>query len=353
MLLELLRCPIVQAPMAGGVSTPALVAAVSQAGGLGFLAAGYKTAEAMRAEIQAVRMLTKAPFGVNLFVPQRDDVDLDAVHRFRKLLNDEGRRLGVEPGEAVSNDDDWDAKLDLLMREPVPVVSFTFGCPPPDVIAELKKRGSCVVVTVTTPSEALAASRAGADALCVQGVEAGGHRASFSSRSSEDYGLLVLLRLIRHEVHLPLIAAGGIMHGRDIAAVLAAGACAAQMGTAFLRCPESGAHPLHKAALADARYTVTTLTRAFTGRRARALVNRFVRQYDEAAPAAYPHLHHMTQPLRRAAAAAGDPDGMSLWAGQGYRLARDLPAAELVRQLMDETRHALAEAPAVMRRPAL
>lgn len=353
MLLELLRNPIVQAPMAGGISTPALVSAVSQAGGLGFLAAGYKTAEAMQEEIRTVRTLTSAPFGVNLFVPQQDEVDVEAVRRFRDLLQDEARRLGVEPGEPVADDDDWDAKLDVLLREPVPVVSFTFGCPSPDVLAELKRRGSCVVVTVTTPSEAHAASRAGADALCVQGVEAGGHRASFSSRSSEDYGLLVLLRLIRHEVQLPLIAAGGIMHGRDIAAVLAAGACAAQMGTAFLRCPESGAHPLHKAALADPRFSTTTLTRAFTGRRARALVNRFVRRYGVAAPAAYPHVHHMTQPLRKAAATVGDPDGMSLWAGQGYRLARQMPASDLVHQLVDEARHALTGVPRTMYRLGL
>ncbi|WP_243149860.1 nitronate monooxygenase family protein [Thermaerobacter sp. PB12/4term] len=346
MFPELLRSPIVQAPMAGGVSTPALAAAVSQAGGLGFLAAGYKTAGAMREEIRAMRALTGAPFGVNLFVPQQVDVDLAAVQRFRERLRAEGRHLGVEPGEPVWDDDDWEAKLEVLLREPVPVVSFTFGCPPPDVIAELKRRGSCVVVTVTTPEEAVTASRAGADALCVQGVEAGGHRASFADHESpggEDYGLLVLLRLVRQAVSLPLIAAGGIMHGRDIAAVLVAGACAAQMGTAFLRCPESGAHPLHKAALADPRFTATALTRAFTGRRARGLVNRFVREYSAAAPAAYPHVHFLTRPLRQAAARAGDPDGMALWAGQGFRLAREMPAGELVQQLRDETQRALAE----------
>lgn len=332
-------------PWPGGVSTPELVAAVSEAGGLGFLAAGYKTAEAMREEIRAVRTRTRVPFGVNLFVPSRDTVDLQAVLQYRKRLEAEARRLGVELGEPVADEDDWEAKLEVLLKEPVPVVSFTFGCPPPEVIAELKKRGTCVVVTVTTPQEAIAASRAGADALCVQGMEAGGHRASFHNRASaeEDYGLLVLLRLVREAVALPLIAAGGIMHGRDVAAVLAAGACAAQMGTAFLRCPESGAHPVHKAALADPRFTATTITRAFTGRRARGLVNRFVREYDAAAPAAYPHLHHMTQPLRKASAQAGDPEGMSLWAGQGYRLAREMPAAELVHQLMEEARRAMAE----------
>jgi len=177
-----------------------MAAAVSQAGGLGFLAAGYKRAGAVLEEIRSVRALTSAPFGVNLFVPQREDVDLDAVQRFRERLEMEGKHLGAQPGEPVADDDDWDDKLEVLLQEAVPVVSFTFGCPPPDVIAELKRRGSCVVVTVTTPSEAIAASRAGADALCVQGMEAGGHRASFSNNpaADEDYGLLVLLRLIRH-----------------------------------------------------------------------------------------------------------------------------------------------------------
>lgn len=310
------------------------------------MAAGYKTAEAMLEEIRAVRKLTAEPFGVNLFVPGRETVDMEAVYQYRKRLEAEARRLGVDLGEPVPDDDDWEAKLEVLLREAVPVVSFTFGCPPSGVIAELKNRGSCVVVTVTTPQEAVEAGRAGADALCVQGMEAGGHRASFHNRMSgeEDYGLLVLLRLIRREVSLPLIAAGGLMHGGDVAAVLAAGACAAQLGTAFLRCPESGAHPVHKASLAGPRFTSTAVTRAFTGRRARGLVNRFLREYGSAAPAAYPHLHHVTQPLRKVSAQAGDPETMSLWAGQGYRLAREIPAAELVRRLMDEARQGLSEA---------
>ncbi|MBX6395829.1 MAG: nitronate monooxygenase [Alicyclobacillaceae bacterium] len=346
MFLEYLRSPIVQAPMAGGVSTPALVAAVSQAGGFGFLAAGYKTAHAMLEEIRTVRKLTTAPFGINLFVPGHESVNHEAVNHYRTRIEVEARRLGVDLGEPVADDDDWEAKLDVLLKEPVPVVSFTFGCPPPDVVAELKNRGSCIVVTVTTPQEAVAAREAGADALCVQGIEAGGHRASFrnSMSADEDYGLLVLLRLVRREVDLPLIAAGGIMHGRDVAAVLVAGACAAQLGTAFLRCPESGAHPLHKAALVDPRFTSTAVTRAFTGRRARGLVNRFMREYGAFAPAAYPHVHHMTQVLRKASAQAGDPEAMSLWAGQGYRLAREVPAAELVQELIEEARKGLSEA---------
>ncbi|WP_125009958.1 nitronate monooxygenase [Parageobacillus thermoglucosidasius] len=344
-MLNTISVPIIQAPMAGGVSTPALAAAVSNAGGLGFLAGGYKKAEEMRKEIVAVRELTDKPFGVNVFVPSEEDVDENALLRYRQVLEKEAERFGVPLGEAKWDDDDWEAKLAVLVEENVPVVSFTFGCPSPDIIAKLKDNGSFVIVTVTSTEEALIAKQAGANALCVQGPEAGGHRASFrnNAASHENASLLVLLQQIREAVDIPLIAAGGIMSGRDIAAVLAAGACAAQLGTAFLRCPESGANPLHKNALVDPNFQSTAVTRAFTGRPARGLVNRFMLEYDKLAPAAYPHIHHMTKQLRKAAAQANDPQAMSLWAGQGYRLAKDMPAGEIVRLLMEEWREIVNE----------
>ncbi|GCD82875.1 oxidoreductase [Parageobacillus thermoglucosidasius] len=344
-VLNTISVPIIQAPMAGGVSTPALAAAVSNAGGLGFLAGGYKKAEEMRKEIVAVRELTDKPFGVNVFVPSEEDVDENALLRYRQVLEKEAERFGVPLGEAKWDDDDWEAKLAVLVEENVPVVSFTFGCPSPDIIAKLKDNGSFVIVTVTSTEEALIAKQAGANALCVQGPEAGGHRASFrnNAASHENASLLVLLQQIREAVDIPLIAAGGIMSGRDIAAVLAAGACAAQLGTAFLRCPESGANPLHKNALVDPNFQSTAVTRAFTGRPARGLVNRFMLEYDKLAPAAYPHIHHMTKQLRKAAAQANDPQAMSLWAGQGYRLAKDMPAGEIVRLLMEEWREIVNE----------
>ncbi|OUM90100.1 nitronate monooxygenase [Parageobacillus thermoglucosidasius] len=337
-MLNTISVPIIQAPMAGGVSTPALAAAVSNAGGLGFLAGGYKKAEEMREEIVAVRELTDKPFGVNVFVPSEEDVDENALLRYRQVLEKEAERFGVQLGEAKWDDDDWEAKLAVLVEENVPVVSFTFGCPSPDIIAKLKDNGSFVIVTVTSTEEALIAKQAGANALCVQGAEAGGHRASFrnNAASHENASLLVLLQQIREAVDIPLIAAGGIMSGSDIAAVLAAGACAAQLGTAFLRCPESGANPLHKNALVDPNFQSTAVTRAFTGRPARGLVNRFLIEYDKLAPAAYPHIHHMTKQLRKAAAQANDPQVMSLWAGQGYRLAKDMSAGEIVRLLVEE-----------------
>lgn len=340
MFLDQIHYPIIQAPMAGGAATPELAAAVCNAGGLGFLAGGYKTAEAMRQEIDNLRTLTQAPFGVNLFVPGREEKkEKEELLRYQQRIAPEARRLGVSLGEPRTDDDDWVNKLNVVLEEKVPVVSFTFGCPSPDLISRLKRAGAEVIVTVTTPQEALEASQAGADALCVQGSEAGGHRASFRNEpreEEEELGLLILLQRIRSAVNLPLIAAGGIMHGRDILAVMAAGARAAQLGTAFLRCPESGAHPLHKAALVDPRFQITAITRAFSGRRARGLANRFLRDYGHEAPAAYPQVHHLTSPLRKAAAKAGDVDCMALWAGQGHAMAQEIPAAELVQQLVEQ-----------------
>ncbi|MED3720327.1 nitronate monooxygenase [Geobacillus stearothermophilus] len=341
-MFSTLPIPIIQAPMAGGVSTPELAAAVSNAGGLGFLAGGYKTAEAMRKEIHELRTLTDRPFGVNVFVPGDKTVDEEAVERYRVALAAEAERFGASVGEPKWEDDEWAAKLDVLLQERVPVVSFTFGCPDKEVIAALQKAGSFVIVTVTAVEEAEMAAEAGANALCVQGEEAGGHRASFGNDPEQDEAieLFPLLARVRAAVRVPLAAAGGIMDGRGIAAALKAGASAVQLGTAFLRCPESGAHPLHKQALADPRFVETAVTRAFTGRPARGLVNRFMAEYRALAPAAYPHVHHMTKPLRAASAKAGDPEGMSLWAGTGYRLAQELPAAELVEELKRELEEA-------------
>ncbi|MEC5186819.1 nitronate monooxygenase [Geobacillus thermodenitrificans] len=341
-MFSTLPVPIIQAPMAGGVSTPELAAAVSNAGGLGFLAGGYQTAERMRTEIHKLRTLTDRPFGVNVFVPGETTVDEEALSRYRAVLATEAERLGATVGEPKWDDDDWEAKLDVLLKERVPVVSFTFGCPETAVITALQKAGAFVIVTVTSVEEAQIAAEAGANALCVQGAEAGGHRASFRNDMEKDEVLTLfpLLADVHASVRLPLVAAGGIMDGDGIAAALQAGASAVQLGTAFLRCPESGAHPLHKQALVDPRFTETAVTRAFTGRPARGLANRFMAEYSDLAPAAYPQVHHMTKPMRAAAAKVGDRERMSLWAGEGYRMARELPAGELVRELKRELEEA-------------
>jgi nitronate monooxygenase len=341
-VLERLRIPIVQAPLAGGPSTPALTAAVVEAGAFGFVAAGYKTPDALRDDLAATRALTGAPFGVNVFVPGRA-AEPARYARYVEGLLDEARRHGVELGEPRFEDDGWDAKLALLVANPVAVVSFTFGCPAPEVVARLKAVGSEVWVTVTDPDEALAAAGAGADALVVQGVEAGGHRGSFiDADDAGDYGLLTLLQLIAARTELPLVASGGIASGAAVAAVLCAGARAAQIGTAFMRCPEAATAAAHREALATP--APTRLTRAFSGRNARGIANRFLREHSADAPIAYPEVHHATAPLRAAGRKAGDPDVINLWAGQAHELTRDLPAAELVAALAAEAAASLAAA---------
>ncbi|GGP56993.1 nitronate monooxygenase [Streptomyces abikoensis] len=343
--------PIVQAPMAGGASTPALAAAVGDAGGLGFLAAGYKTPAAMYEEIKQLRARTSRPFGVNLFMPQPPAADPAAIEVYAEQLAGESAWYRTPLGETdQGSDDGYEAKLAVLLDDPVPVVSFTFGCPDRTVVDALAKAGTVTVVTVTSAAEALAAHEAGADAVCVQGIEAGGHQGTHHDDPHADgagagVGLLALVAEVREAVPLPVVAAGGLMRGAQVAAVLAAGASAAQLGTAFLVCPESGAHELHKRALTDPRFVRTELTRAFSGRPARGLVNRFLREHGPYAPAAYPQIHYLTSGLRKAAAAAGDPQGMNLWAGQGHRLARELPAGDLVRLLaaeLDAARSSLA-----------
>jgi nitronate monooxygenase len=345
-LNDLSRYPIVQAPMAGGASSPELVGAVCEAGGLGFLAGGYKTAGGLYQEIKQVRGLTGQPFGVNLFMPQSGQpTDPAAIEVYRHQLAGEATWYETQLGDADSGrDDGYDAKLAFLLEDPVPVVSFTFGCPGRDTFDAFARAGTYTIVTVTSPEEAQAAQRAGADAVCVQGVEAGGHQGTH--RDDPDAalagtGLLTLVTQVREAVQLPIVATGGIMRGAQIAAVLAAGADAAQLGTAFLVCPESGAHALHKRAMTDPLFVRTELTRAFSGRPARGLVNRFMREHGPYAPAAYPEVHHLTAPLRKAAATAGDAQGMALWAGQGHRLARELPAGQLVEVLAAELDTAL------------
>jgi nitronate monooxygenase len=341
-VLDQLAVPIVQAPMAGGPSTPALATAVCNAGGLGFLAAGYKTAAAMRQDIAQTRAGTARPFGVNVFLPGRGPADPAVVEAYAERLRSDARRAGVALGAPAFDDDDFDAKLAVLQDEHVAVVSFTFGCPPAEVVDDLQRVATAVWVTVTDVEEARAAAEAGADALVVQGVEAGGHRGSFVDRDDRvDYGILALLALVSAQVDLPLVATGAIATGEAVAAVLVAGAAAAQVGTAFMRCPEAATSPAHSAALASAR--ATGLTRAFSGRLARGIVNRLQAEHTSAAPVAYPEIHHLTAPLRAHGRSVGDPDLINLWAGQTHDLALKAPAAEVLARLDRDARRAVAD----------
>jgi nitronate monooxygenase len=343
MVLDECSIPIVLAPLAGGPSTPELAAAVSAAGGLGFLAAGYLSASELTARIARLRELGTRAFGVNVFVPQ-PPADPAIVEEYARRLEPEARSAAARLGEPHQDDDDWAAKLAVLIEAGVPLVSFTFGCPDAEVIGRLHAAGSEVWVTVTGVEEARQARGAGADALVAQGFEAGGHRGGFTDRDDTDepMGLLALLQVVARQVSLPLIAAGGIATGSALAAVLAAGARAGAVGSAFLRCPEAGTSEVHREALTGER--PTTLTRAFTGRLARGLRNRFLDEHSAFAPSAYPQIHHLTAPLRARGRTVGDPEVVNLWAGQAYALGRPEPAADVVRRLAAEARAALDHA---------
>jgi nitronate monooxygenase len=340
--LRSLTEPIVQAPMAGGPSTPELAIAVCEAGGLGFLAAGYKRVEAVREEIAKVRAATSSPFGVNLFVPSPEPVDPASLSEYLDELRPEAERFGVELGEPRYEDDDWERKLELGIDARVAVVSFTFGCPAPDLVERLHSSGIAVWVTVTGVLEAMAAQASGVDALVAQGTEAGGHRGGFADDElAGGLGLIALLRVVGRAVSLPLVATGGIADGATAAAALCAGASAVQVGTALMLAPEAGTHDAHRELLTQP--IPTQLTRAFTGRLARGMVNRFMVEHSATAPVAYPEIHHVTGPLRAAARSRGDAGGFNLWAGQAHELAEALPGAEIVRKMGADARRVLAE----------
>jgi nitronate monooxygenase len=342
-MLDRLRIPIVQAPLAGGPSTPELAAAVSNAGALGFVAAGYLDAGGLEEEIAATHALTASPFGVNVFVPSGDPADPPVVEAYAGALTAEAEAAGVDLGEPTFGDDDYEAKLELLERAAPTVISFTFGMPERDVVERLHAAGSAIWVTVTDPGEAAQAAAGGADALVVQGAEAGGHRGAFVDRPDAiDYGLLALIQLVRAETDLPLIATGGIATGEAVAATLVAGAAAAQVGTAFMLCPEAGTSPAQREALATSR--PTGLTRAFSGRLARGIVNRFQIEHGASAPIAYPEVNALTGPLRAHGRETGDPEIINLWAGETHLLAEAIPAAEVVAKLDRDARAALAGA---------
>jgi nitronate monooxygenase len=329
--------------MAGGPSTPALAAAVNRAGGLGFLAAGYLTAQGLAREIAAARELTDRPFGVNVFVGGERASDRAAVDAYASRLAVEAERAGVELGVPTFDDDSFDEKLAALTADPVAVVSFTFGLPPRAAVAALHAAGSEVWLTVTSPDEAQQAATLGVDALIVQGVEAGGHRGVFvHDEDASDLTLLAALQLVGGGVDLPLVAAGAIMHGGALAAVLAAGACAGQVGTAYLLSAEAGTAAVHRAAVASA--TPTVLTRAFSGRLARGIVNRLHREHGAVAPRAYPEIHYLTRSLRAHGRRVGDPDVVNLWAGQAHQLALEASAEEITRRIATEARAALRQA---------
>ncbi|PWI19358.1 2-nitropropane dioxygenase [Streptomyces sp. Act143] len=327
--------PVLAAPMAGGAGTTGLVTAAGRAGSLGFLAGGYKTADALADQIRTLQA-ADLPFGVNLFAGDPVTISVEEYRRYAGLLQAEADRYGLKLNhEAPVEDDDGLAeKLDLVTAADVPWVSFTFGIPDSAAVQALRRSGTTVLQTVTSAEEARLAEEAGVDGLIVQASSAGGHSGTLTPHLPLSPAALPdLVSSVRHTTALPLIAAGGIATSADAAAALRAGADATMIGTLLLRTDESGASAVHKQALVDPAFDSTTLTRAFTGRPARALRNHFADRYDPVAPAGYPAVHHLTAELRKAAASAGDARLVHLWAGTGYRQAKEEPVARTLQRI--------------------
>lgn len=333
--LRALDVPVIIAPMAGGPSTPELAAAGSAAGGLGFLAGGYLTAQALAERITLARELTTGPLGANLFVPQPSAARTTAIHEYAIALAGESERYGVRLGEARFDDDQWSAKLEVMLDLRPEVVSFTFGLPEADELTRLRSAGISTVATVTTLADAQSAVARGVDAVAVQGPEAGGHRGTFDPVASPPtQPLEQLLRATTVALDVSVIAAGGLMTAVDVADVTVSGAVAAQMGTAFLLADEAGSTPVHRAALTSPEFVETVVTKCFSGRYARGLRNRFVDEHDAEAPFGYPEIHYLTGPVRAASVRAGDPHAANVWAGTGYRKARTGSVADIIASLV-------------------
>jgi nitronate monooxygenase len=332
--------PILLAPMAGAGGTPELAAAVSNTGGLGAWGGAYAKPDDIAATIRRMRQLTQRPFNINLFAGgYQTDRKIDP-RPMLEIVSEAHARLGLPPPvlPAVPADP-FDAQLEAVLEERPPVFSFTFGVPSPAQIAALKKRGIAMIGTATTAQEARQLQQAGVDAIAAQGAEAGAHRGSFAAPFEESMvPLATLLREICASTALPVIACGGLMDGRDIAKAMALGAAAVQLGTAFLSCPESGAAPAYKRALLEAKTDTTVITRAFSGRPARGLTNRFIAMVAGKEDTILPfrQQNDLTRPMRNAAGQQGVADFISLWAGQGVARSRALPAADLLKTLIDE-----------------
>lgn len=342
-----IQYPIIQAPMAGGITTTELVAAVSNHGGLGFIGAGYMSPEQLRNQIQEIKQLTQKNFGVNLFVPTTYVVLEEEVNFANHALQSIRSSLGL-PGttnidipKCENSFASFHEQIKVVMEENISVCSFTFGIPSQEVITRLKENNTILIGTGTTVREAMEIEKAGMDMVVVQGSEAGGHRGNFSSEDQEGLiGLMSLIPQVFDTVNIPVIAAGGIADGRGLLASICLGAQAAQIGTAFLTCVESGAHPVYKQAISNSSGDDTVLTRAFSGKWARGINNRFITEMQEhewELPE-FPVQNALTHAIRKQASSKNNQDYMSLWSGQSPRLAKEQTVEELIRNIMSEAK---------------
>jgi nitronate monooxygenase len=325
---------IVGAPMAVGPSTPALAAAVANAGGLGFLAASMVSADELADSIAAARRLTTGAIGVNLFVPQRRQGTVEQFRSFATALSLEAGNYGVTLGKPCHDDDDWAAKLDVVCDLRPEVVSFTFGSPSLRRCCRITDAGILTLATVTTVDEPEIALSCGVDAVVAQGPSAGGHRATFDPLAEPaDDPLDDLVAALIFGADCPVVAAACLATATDVRRVRCFGATAAQVGTALLLADEAGTTPVHRAALCDPQFDQTVITRAFTGRYARALRHRFIDEHERDAIYGFPEVARMTAPVLAAAVRVGDPHGTSLWAGTAFRHAKTGSAVDIVREL--------------------
>lgn len=334
-----IKYPIIQAGMAGGVTTPELVAAVSNAGGLGTLGAGYMSPEQTRVSIKKIKQLTNKPFGVNLFIPETPDISEEEIYKanewlqpFREELNISERPKVKKPTASLFKE-----QIEIIIEEQVPVCSFTFGIPPKETVQQLKERNSIVIGTATTVKEAIANEENGLDMVVVQGSEAGGHRGTFIGSFEEAMiGTMALIPQTVDHVDIPVIAAGGIMDGRGILAAMTLGAQAVQMGTAFVTSLESGAKKPHKEAILNSNEDQTVVTSTFSGKPARGIRNEFITKmtrHEQYLPK-YPIQNTLTTSIRNEAAKQNRPEWMSLWCGQNPRLSKPVSAGEIISDLL-------------------
>lgn len=339
-----IKYPIIQAPMAGGVTKPELVASVSNAGGLGMIGAGYLEPGQLSAQIREVKKLTDRPFGVNLFIPGdfritklEFDLAFNRLNRFRDELNIKEDVPALPDSE--KDKIKYSQLLDVIIAEKVPVCSFTFGVPSEEVITRFKREGIILVGTATSVNEAVMNEKAGMDIVVGQGSEAGGHRGNFSESGGDHLiGLMSLIPQITNRVSVPVIAAGGIMDGKGFIASLCLGAKGVQMGTAFLTCKESGAHKAYKEAILQATESDTVLTRAFSGKWARGIKNQFIKEMEERQVPIpdYPLQNKLTSKIRKTAESLNDSRFMSLWSGQSLGLAKEQTVKELIENIVLE-----------------
>ncbi|PEQ40511.1 nitronate monooxygenase [Bacillus cereus] len=349
--------PIIQAGMAGAITTPDLVAAVSNGGGLGTLGAGYMSPEQIREAIYKIRELTDKPFGVNLLVTKEVKIEEEKVKEANVLLEAVNRELGIEGERVLKLPKSYKAQLQVLLEEKVPVVSFAFQTLEKEEIDEFKKRGIKVIGTATHVAEAKVLAALGVDIIVGQGSEAGGHRGTFIGKEREAMiGTFALIpQLVAAVPHIPIVAAGGVMNGQGLVAAFALGAEAVQMGSAFLTSEESITHDAYKEAVLQSTDTSTTVTRAFSGKYARGIRNEFIERHEEKEEELpmYPVQNVLTSRIRQEAAKQNKEEYMSLWAGQASSLARIEPAQHVVKRVMNEAENVIEQLQNVYRKRPL